>query len=219
MNTPMKIAIGGFVGLVLLVVLASFSNSGNFYLQPAEGALEIWQGKFAPLGQEKLIELPGIAAPELIKESYGKKEVFPYAFNYYLDRADHLLDQSATPDFEAIQSELDMAKRFAVNRDQHRQINARLDGLQVMTLMVKASVAASRGTPESLEKALDYYKTAAFVTRDEGLEAQIKEKMSAIKAGLAGEETPAHSASAPAVTGAESSKPSASEAHIKSAHD
>ena len=202
MDTPMKIAIGGFAGLVLLVVLASYSNSSNYYLKPADEALEIWQGKFAPLGEEKVAQLPGVTAPELIKESYGKKEVYPYAFNFYLDRADRLLDQSATPDYEAIQAELDRAKRYAVSRDHHRQINARLNGLKVMTLLVKANVAVDRGTPESLEKALEYFKTAAYVTDDEALETQIKDKMSAIKAGLAGKEAPA-----PAQPAGESSTP------------
>ena len=212
MDTPMKIAIGGFAGLVLLVILASMSNSGNFYLKPSGEALEIWRGKFAPLGEEKVLSLPGVAAPQIVKASYGKKEVYPYAFNYYLDRADQLLEESTTPDYEAIQTELDQAKRFASSREEHLKIHSRQDTLKVMTLLVKANVAMSRGTEESLEKALEYFKTAAYVTDDDGLESQIKAKMDAVKAALTGE-----SESAPEPAG-EQVKSSPTEAHIKSVH-
>ncbi len=35
-------------------------NTGNYYLKDKAGALEIWKGRFAPMGEKILIILPGV---------------------------------------------------------------------------------------------------------------------------------------------------------------
>ena len=175
----------GFALIVLLVIGASMSNSSKFYLKPADGALEIWKGKFAPLGTEMVVSLPGVQAPEDLKAVYTKEEVYPLAFNVCLDKADALIDVSGMPDFELIKTHLDQTMVFAVTGDLRKAVNARLTRIDLMVLLYKAEVAQSRGTIDDLEAAIDYLKDAGKLDIDDGQASLIASNIDSIEERIA----------------------------------
>ena len=179
----LKYLAGAFVFLVILVIGASVVNQGRFYLNPSNGAVEIWQGKFAPKGQKLLIALPGVEVPEMESAVYTKQDVYPIVFNYYIDKADAILDVPGAPNFDEVKVYLDQALAYAVTPDLRDVANARINNIDLLILMYKADVAGSRGTIESLEVALDYLAEAKHLATD--LQAQqIDQKIDAFSAAL-----------------------------------
>jgi hypothetical protein len=184
-----KILAAGIALLILLIVGASYSNSGNYYLKSKDGALEIWKGRFAPLGEELMFSLPGVQMPEDVKPVYGKKEVYPLVFKYYIDKADALLQVEGLPDFEGIKAYVKKALAFSVS-DKMRQLGvARLNNIDRLILIFKADVAASRATLDDLQAAMGYLKEADAISRDAADEALIKEKMKTVSEAMTALET------------------------------
>ena len=161
------------------------NNAGTYYIKPAEGAIEIWQGKFAPLGDRLLVTLPGVSAPAEIQPEYDKAAVFPLIYTHYLDKADALLAAPGFPDFDGIKQYLEKALKYAHNRDLRTAVYARIDGIDIAIYMYKANVAASRGTSEDLEVALDHLASAAALNPDENLLKLIEQKKALFNEALA----------------------------------
>ena len=184
MDKTTKILAAAVIGLLLLIGAASMSNMGNYYLKPTDKALEIWRGKFAPKGEKRFVELPGVKAPEGIKSVYTKEEVFPLAFGYYISQADDLLSKKKIPDFAAIKSYLDRASCFAVSQPLKEAIAARLTTLDLMVLMYKAEASATRKTEGDLKNALGYLQEAGLLALSDGQKALIAEKKGEIEASL-----------------------------------
>ena len=176
----MQFGLAGFALLVLLIVVASWMNTRDYYIKPGEGAIEIWQGKFAPLGEELLLSIPGVAAPEPLKASYTKKEVYPIFYQYYLDKADTLLEVPGMPDFEGVKSYLNTARTYAATSQMKTVVKSRLDAITRMVLLYKADVAASKDTPEDLHAAIKLYKEARGYAADDGEVARIKRKIEVV---------------------------------------
>ena len=112
----MRIALGSFALIVLLTLAASFSNFRTYHLLEKNGAVEVWKGKFAPLGKTLMLSLPGAHLSEAMKTTGSKKAISPFIVNYYLEKADSHLDSPGLPDFIEIKSNLDKASplcRFA----------------------------------------------------------------------------------------------------------
>ena len=179
-NRMMQFGLAGFVLLVLLVIIASWMNTQNYYIKPGEGAIEIWQGKFAPLGEELLMSIPGIAAPEPIKDNYSKNEVYPIFYQFYLDKADTLLEVPGMPDFEGVKTYLNTARSYATTSQMKTVVKSRSNALTRMVLLYKADVAASKDTPEDLKTAISLYKEARSYAADDGEAARIKRKIDAV---------------------------------------
>jgi len=161
-------AAGIAILLFLLVIGASMKNADTYYIKPAEGAVEIWQGKFAPLGEKLLVTLPGVPAPEEIQPQYNKKAVFPLIYAHYIDKADALLAAPGFPDFEEIKKYLEKALKFAHTSELKKLIYARIDGIDI--------AAASRATREDLNIALDHLDSATTLHPDENLLKLIEQK-------------------------------------------
>ena len=170
--------------LFILVIGASMNNADTYYIKPAEGAVEIWQGKFAPLGEKLLITLPGVPAPETIQPQYEKKAVFPLIYGYYINKADALLTTPGFPDFEEIKKYLEKALKFAHTGELKNSVYARIDGIDIAIYMYKADVAASRMTPEDLKIALDHLDSAAALNPEENLLVLIEQKKAVFNEAL-----------------------------------
>jgi len=183
-NRMMQFGLAGFVLLVLLVIIASWMNTQDYYIKTGEAAIEIWQGKFAPMGEQLLMSIPGIAAPEPLKESYSKNEVYPIFYQYYLDKADTLLEVPGMPDFEGVKSYLNIAQNYATTSQMKTVVKSRLNALTRMVLLYKADVAASKNTPEDLKTAISLYKDARGYAVDDGEDARIKRKIEAVDSRL-----------------------------------
>jgi hypothetical protein len=170
--------------LIVLIVGASYNNHQNFYLKTQKGALEIWQGAFAPMGQEALIVLPGVQAPKKIQDVYTREQVYPLAFQYHIDRSDALLDAPQMPDFEAIKADLHEARHYAINKQMEDAVQRRLNHIERFMLVYKAEVAASRNTLASLEQAIEQLEEAAELAATPDELEQIRQKTKEVNAAI-----------------------------------
>jgi hypothetical protein len=179
-----KIVAAGIGFLLLLVVIASISNSGKYYLRSNEDALEIWKGRFAPLGESLIVSISDVPIPEEFKEVYTKEEVFPLAFAHYIDQADNLLETDELPDFEGIKTNASEALEFSLTSEEREKALARLNKIDQMTLIYKADIAASHNNSESLDKALDYLEQAADIDGDQIVANMISEKQKKVNEAI-----------------------------------
>ena len=163
----MQFIAAGFVLLMMVVVGASYSNMKKYYIKTADGAVEIWKGNFAPLGMELFLNLPEMQPPVSIKPAYRKNEVFPLIFHYYMERADSLLSVSNVPDFEQIKTYLSIALSYATTEPLYNAAIRRLNNIDLMLLLYRAEVAASKGTLAALKKAKRYPDKAAVLKLDQ----------------------------------------------------
>jgi len=180
----LKYMAGAFAFLIILVIGASFVNQGRYYVNSSNGAVEIWQGKFAPKGQKLLVALPGAELPEMEAAVYTKQDVYPIAFNYYIDKADAILDVPGAPNFDEVKTYLETALAYAANQALRDIAYARLNNIDLLILIYKADVAGSRGTIASLEAGLAYLAEAKHLAN--ALQAQqLDQKIDAFRAALA----------------------------------
>jgi hypothetical protein len=178
--------VAGFVLLVLIVVIASWMNTQHYYVKPGKDVVDIRQGKFAPKGTKHLISFPGLQLAEPIKDSYTAKEVFPIICQYYLDKADMLLEVPGMPDFDGVKEYLNKSLAYAATREMNTIIKSRLDAINLMVLLYKADVAASKNNLEALETARGYLKEALTYQVDDLESTRIKQKAEAVKMKLEG---------------------------------
>jgi hypothetical protein len=177
MNKTMIYAGAFFAFIFAVLIFASASNVNNYYLKATDTGVEIWQGKFAPLGEKLILAMPGVEAPETIKSSYSKKEVYPLAFEYYVDHSKDLLDKPGIPDFEAIKTEFEKALDYATLPQQQKIVQNHLTTIDLMILTYKADVFAGGGTSEDYQKALDYLGEATRLELNPQQIKLVKEKM------------------------------------------
>lgn len=171
----------GFIILVFLIIAASSTNRSNYYLKNVGGAIEVWQGTFAPLGAERIIILPGIQAPEIIKSVYTQAEVYELVCNYYLEKADTLIEVPDMPDFEGIKLYLNMAQVYAHTEPLKSAVNSRLTNIDLMTYLYKADVAASKGSVGDLQAALVLLNKAAALQLQANQAELVQSKIIAIR--------------------------------------
>jgi hypothetical protein len=175
-----KYLIAAFVVLVALIIHTSFQNMNNYYLNATHGALEIWQGKFSPMGKELLLSLPGAQPPVKIKDVYSKTDVFPIIFDYYVEKADMLLEVSGMPDFKGVKKYLNRALSYATPETPMEAAYDRLNNIELMILLYKADVAASKATISDLKDAKVYLTQTSKLDLDEPQAEMIKQKIDAI---------------------------------------
>ena len=170
-----------FIILSALVIYSSFLNMNKYYINATDGAVKIWKGKFAPMSKELFIILPGAQDPQSIKDVYLKEEAFPLIFNYYVNKADALLDLPGMPDFEGIKFYLNKAIAFGTTDTLLKKAHTRLNSIDMMILQYKADVAASKETIDGFKTALDYLETAALLDLDDSQKKIIKQKIEYVK--------------------------------------
>ena len=185
MDNVMKYMVAAFVILVALVIGTSMLNQSKYYLNDTDGALEIWQGRFSPMGKQLLITLPGAQPPEIIKDAYSKSEAYPFIFDYYVGKADTLLEVPGMPDFDGMRSYLNKALAFTTTNESIKIANVRLDNMDLMILLYKAEVSTSKATITDLEKAIDYLSEAARLNLDDLQSDLVDQKIESINASIA----------------------------------
>ena len=185
MEKAMKYLVAVIVVLVVIVVGSSMINKTKYYMNEKQGALEIWQGRFAPMGEELMITLPGVQLPETIKDVYLKKDVFPLIFNYYMEKADMLLEVPGIPDFEGIKGYLNKALSYAVTSASTETAYNRLNNIELMILFYKADVAAGKATLAGLKDAKDYLDQATALSTNDLQAGIITQKIDAVDKQIA----------------------------------
>ena len=171
----------GVIFLMALVIAASSLNRANYYLNGANGAVEIWQGRFAPKGKERILILPGAQLPPALKDVYSENEIDAIAFNYYIDRADMLLEAPDMPDFSGIKLYLKIALSYGVTDELRQPAFNRLNTIDMMIYLYKADVAASKGTLADFKKALEYMGKAAALELDAAQSDLVNMEIQSIK--------------------------------------
>jgi hypothetical protein len=164
-----------------LVIRASYDNTEKFFLKSGAGAVEIWQGNFSPGGKKRILIMPGVQMPSETKSVYAREEVYPLAFNFFVSKADALMEVPGMPDFVGIKSYLNRALSFATTEDLRLTGLERINQIDRMILLYKADVAATKGTRAGLETALEYLDQAAELNPDEIETELIKKKKTSIR--------------------------------------
>ena len=151
------------------------------------------------MGEERIILLTGAEKPDSIQAVYSKQEIYPFIFNYYVKKADDLLEKPGMPDFEGIKTNLAKALPYAATEKLRTAAEARRNNIDMMILIYKAEVAASKETLPDYEAALAYLKEAQALDVDGSSTGLIQQKTESITASLlklkeaeekAAEETP-----------------------------
>lgn len=173
----MKYGVAALVIVFLLLVWASYTNSVKYYVSSKKDALEIHKGLFSPTGNDFFIVLHGLQLSEPAKEVYSRQDIFPVIFNYFLEKADALLETDGLPDFEGIKGYLLKAEKYAFTSDMHNAVDTRLNNIGRMILLYKVDVAISKNTEEGLQLAMQYLKQAQRLSTDPVQKEAIKQKM------------------------------------------
>jgi hypothetical protein len=143
--------------------------------------VEIWQGTFSPGGKKRILIMPGVQIPAKTKTAYAMEEVYPMAFNFFVSKADALMEVPGMPDFVGIKSYLNRALSFATTEDLRQTAHVRINHIDRLILLYKADVAATKGTRSGLEAALGYLDQAARLNPDEIETELIKKKKASIR--------------------------------------
>ncbi len=182
----MAFGIGLAALLIAILIGASSSNTNNFYLKDNNGAVQIWRGKFAPTGMEKVISIEGMKTPKPIKDIYSKDEVYPLVFKYFEGKADAALENPQGPDFAKIKQYLYQASSYAPTEKLGKKVQLRLKDIDFMILFHKADVAISKGTPADLKSAMAYLNKATPAASSKYQRELINKARSAVKKLIAG---------------------------------
>lgn len=182
MGRAVKIALAATAVIIFLVLAISYNNSSKYYIYPKDNAIEIWKGRFSPKDKAFFMVLHGTPVEEPIKDTYTEKEVFPLVFNYYVDRADTLLEVPGLPDFEGIKTYLHQAEDYIVSNEMQTAVTTRLNNIERMILLYKADVALSKDTDEALQSAIKLLKKAAKLTPSPAQAEEIAQKIEQARA-------------------------------------
>jgi len=177
------LSISGVIFIVLmgLLIHVSYHNTAKYYLKSAAGAVEIWQGTFSPGEKKRILIMPGVQMPAKIKDVYAKEDVYALAFKFYVNKADALMEVPGMPDFVGIKSYLNRALSFATTDDLRQTAHRRINQIDLLILLYKADVVATKGTRSGFETALDYLDQAASLNPDEIETELIQKKKESIR--------------------------------------
>jgi colicin import membrane protein len=185
MDMAMKYMAAVLAVLIALVVGSSMINQGKYYIHPTAGALQIYQGRFAPMGEKLLISLPGVQPPAKLKDVYSETEVFPIIFNYYVDKADTLLKVPGLPDFNGIKAYINKAMPYALTPKAKDIVYTRLNDIDLMILLYKADVAAGKDTLADLNEAKGFLTKASRLDIDNMKLNLVNQKIDAVDKEIA----------------------------------
>ena len=171
--------------IVFLIFVASLQNMRKFYVVERGDAVEVWKGRFSPMGREKLAVLYGVKPPEETKGVYTRRDVFPMLFTHYIQKADKSMEATGSPDFSEIKSILTQAGGYATSTADRAIITDRLQMIDRTILIYKADVAAEKGTIKDLQTAQAHLGRAAALQPDAILANFIQQKMDSIQEQIA----------------------------------
>jgi hypothetical protein len=181
MARPVKIGLAAAAIIVFLLLAISYNNGSKYYLHPKDKSIEIWKGRFSPKDTQFFMVLQGTEMAGPVKAVYTKEEVFPLIYNYYIEKADSLLEVPGLPSFEEIKGYLDKAKEFIVTSEMKTGVTLRLNNIERMILLYKADVSLSKNTQESIASAITFLKQAAKLTPSTTQAEIISKKIEAAK--------------------------------------
>jgi hypothetical protein len=180
-SRAIKYGIAAMALIVLLLLGISYNNSSKYYIHPKEGALEIWKGRFSPKDRQFFMVLHGVQLDQEVKAIYSRNDVYPMVFDYYLEKADTLLEVPGLPDFEGIKGYLYQARSYAITPVTKDEVKGRLNSIERMILLYKADVAVSKNTEDSLKAALKDLQKASSLVANPTQQQEIDQKIELVK--------------------------------------
>jgi hypothetical protein len=185
-SMAIKAGLGALAVLILIIIGTSFSNRGMFYVEKVNDGVQVWRGKFAPIGKELVLHLEGMEMPSPVRDVYSKEEVYPMAFSYFQGKADGLLNDPAGPDFSRIKGYLHQAASYAPTEAMRHRIQARLDGIDFVVLLHRADIALTKGTLPDLRAARGYLDKAASYASSSYQREQLAKTRAVLEKAIAG---------------------------------
>jgi hypothetical protein len=180
-SRAIKYGIAAMALIVLLLLGISYNNSSKYYIHPKEGAIEIWKGRFSPKDRQFFMVLHGVQLDQEVKAIYSRNDVYPMVFDYYLEKADTLLEVPGLPDFEGIKGYLYQARSYAITPVTKDEVKGRLNSIERMILLYKADVAVSKNTEDSLKAALKDLQKASSLVANPTQQQEIDQKIELVK--------------------------------------
>jgi len=132
MDRMLKYAIGGFALVIVILLMASLSNSSNFYFKKKEQVIELWQGRFAPMGKKYVASFPDPTIIKSLPEQsvYTRRQAHGVVSEYFIKQADKLLKTGETPDLKGAKSYLAQASKYAATDAARQAIKDRLGSIR-----------------------------------------------------------------------------------------
>jgi len=184
----LKYAIVGFGALIAILLLASLSNSNNFYFKQKGQMVELWQGRFAPMGECFVASFSDAKIFDSIpvkKDVYSKKEAYRVLSAYFVQRADEILRTGETPDMKTVKSYLTQASHYAQSESEKQAIRMRVNSIEFLILMSKADLALNKGTTAEFEAAKKYLTQAIPVASTDFQKELLMKRLAAVEHALA----------------------------------
>jgi transposase-like protein len=187
MDKTIKYAIVGFGALIAILLLASLSNSNNFYFKQKAQMVELWQGRFAPMGERFVASFSDAKIFESIpkKDVYGRKEAHTILAKYFVKRADEILSTGETPDLKVAKSYLTRASEYAQSDSEKQAIRLRMHSIEFLVLLGKADLALNKGTMGEFEAAKKYLTRAISLTSTDLQKDVLMKRLAAVEYALA----------------------------------
>lgn len=187
MDKTVKYAIGAFAFVLAVLLMASFSNSSKFYFKQSKQAVELWQGRFAPMGEKLVATFPDLTMIEGLprQESYSKKQAHGVVFDYLVGKADDILYADKTPDLKTVRTYLGNASKYATSRTQRQAIQLRLNSINFLVLSGKADLALAKGGMEDFEAAKRFLAEAIPYASTDVQKETVTKRLAAIEYAMA----------------------------------
>ena len=162
MDKTFKYAVGALACIIAILLLASLSNSNKFAFKQKNQMVELWQGRFAPMGWNRVASFSDAKILDGVeqKKAYSKKQTFGILSDYFINRADEILKTGETPDLKAAKSYLGHASKYALTDARREEIRKRLNRMNFLVLLGKGELARSKGTIADFETAKKYLTEA-----------------------------------------------------------
>jgi transposase-like protein len=187
MDKTLKYAIGALAFVIAILLLASLSNSNQFRFSQNEQMVELWQGRFAPMGSYRVASFsdPKILAGVRQEETYTKKKAYGILSDYFIERADEILKTGETPDLKAAKSYLAHASKYALTAATQQDVQTRLNRMNFLVLVGKGELARSKGTVPDFEMAKGYLTQAIPFASSDFEKDMLAKSLAAIEYAIA----------------------------------
>lgn len=186
-DKTLKYAIGAFAAVICVLLLASMSNSNAFRFRQNEQMVEVWQGRFAPMGERLAASFSdGSLLDKVSKDKvYSRKQAYVILSDYFVRRADEVLNTDEAPDLKAVNSYLTHASKYALAEPERQAINLRLKSIRFLVLLGKADVALSKGTVQEFEAAKKHLAEAVPLASTDLQKDVLMKRLAAVEYALA----------------------------------
>ena len=187
MDKTLKYAIGAFAFVLAILLMSSVSNSNKFYFKHNKQMIELWQGRFAPMGETRVASFsdPKILESLPEQEFYTRKQAYGVLSDYLVGRADDILNTGQTPDLSAVRSYLTHASKYALSDSEKQAIRMRLNSITFLVLCGKANLALSKGAMSDFETAKGYLAEAIPFASTDIQKDMITKRLAAIEYAMA----------------------------------